>query len=226
MHLDIANAIPNHLGDAIQQIAPVILLRIEKGVLRTLSGGISGGAIGDLWPLVAPLTNTAERSCNRRSSPQWFVVVGECDPGPFRFSGSNAFPHPIPQIRQKPYFRMSRKGHVTGMLSVRFGPPKVHGHRSKPLSQSISYASFVCQKCADLVPLNRGNSLAMSRRLRSTLPERFVGTCRFGYIQLYAVIFRRNSRFCWVILQAGLHPLIDRCLWALFLASSISRRIT
>ena len=111
MHFDVGDAETHHLGNAVEQIAPVLLLRVEEAVLRALAGGVQWSVIGDARPFVAPMRNAAERCFNRRAHAQRFVVIGDCNPGTLWLRGPDAFPKAVFQIWQKPYFRVTREIH-------------------------------------------------------------------------------------------------------------------
>lgn len=58
MHFDIAHAKTNHLRDALEQIATVLFLRIEKAILRRLSAGVRRSVVGYARPSIAPASNS------------------------------------------------------------------------------------------------------------------------------------------------------------------------
>jgi hypothetical protein len=111
MHFNIADAKMHHLRYAVKQIAPILLLRVEEGVLRTLACGVSGRVLGDAWPLVTPTRDAAERSINRGTHAQRFIVIGDGNPGTLRLREPCTFPKAILQVRYKPEFCVSRELH-------------------------------------------------------------------------------------------------------------------
>jgi hypothetical protein len=66
MDLDIAEAAAHHLRDTVEQIAPILLLRVEEAVLGRLSVCVLGGLGGDLGPAIAPPGNSAEGGLDGR----------------------------------------------------------------------------------------------------------------------------------------------------------------
>jgi hypothetical protein len=57
--LDVSNAETHHLCERIYQITPILLLRIEEGVLRRLTISVAGHIIRNLWPAVTPATDAS-----------------------------------------------------------------------------------------------------------------------------------------------------------------------
>jgi hypothetical protein len=119
MHFDVADAKPRYLRNAIEQVAPVLFLRIEEAVLGLLAGGVSGRVIGNSRPLIAPPRDAAKRSGAGCTHPQRLVVIGEGNPGALRFCGSQSFAPAVPQIRCKPDFRVTGKIHGFDLPFVR-----------------------------------------------------------------------------------------------------------
>jgi hypothetical protein len=111
MHFRVADAETHHLRDAIKQIPPVFLLRVEEAVLRTLARGVSGRVVGNARPLVTPLRDAAERDFKRSTHPHWLVVIGHGNPSTLRLRGPHALPKAILQVRHKPDFCVSRELH-------------------------------------------------------------------------------------------------------------------
>ena len=111
MHFHIANAQTHHFGDAVEQVAPVLLLWVKEAVLRALSSRVPWSVIGNARPFVAPLRHPAERGFNGCAHAQRFVMIGDRNPGALWLCGSQAFPQPVLQIRPEPDFRVSRELH-------------------------------------------------------------------------------------------------------------------
>src|ERR1035441_9942314 len=61
MHFNVADPETYNLCQAIEQVAPVLFLRIEKAVLRALVRGVAGCVIGNPRPPVAPASDSAKR---------------------------------------------------------------------------------------------------------------------------------------------------------------------
>ena len=95
MHFHVADAETHHFRDAVEQIAPVLLLRVEEAVLWALARGVSGSVVGNARPFVAPARHAAERGFNRSAHAQRFVVIGDGNPGTLRLRGPRAFPQAV-----------------------------------------------------------------------------------------------------------------------------------
>ena len=111
MHFHVADAQTHHLRYAVEQCAPVLLLRVEKAVLWALSGRVSGSVVGNARPTIAPPRHAAQRGFNRSAHAQRLVVIGDGNPRARRPIRRLAFPKAILQIRHKPDFRVSWKLH-------------------------------------------------------------------------------------------------------------------
>jgi hypothetical protein len=111
VHFDVADTEANNLRYTVENIPPILLLRVEKAVLRTLACGISGGIVGNAWPSVAPPRNPAEGGFERNTHAPWFVVIGDGNPRALRLFRLSALPQAVLQIRQEPDFCVSRELH-------------------------------------------------------------------------------------------------------------------
>ena len=116
MHFDIAEAETHHLCNAVEQIAPVLLLRIEKTVLRALAGSVGGSVAGDSRQLVSPPRHSAKRDFDRCALTQRFEMIGDGDPGALWLREPQILPQAVPQIRRKPNLRVSRELHRMDLL--------------------------------------------------------------------------------------------------------------
>jgi hypothetical protein len=61
MDLDIRNPLARESGNTFQQVAAVLLLRVEKSILGALACGIPGSILGDARPPFAPPRNPRKR---------------------------------------------------------------------------------------------------------------------------------------------------------------------
>jgi hypothetical protein len=121
MHFHIPDAEPHYLRDAVEQIAPVLFLRVEKAVLGALICGIPWSGVGNARPLLTPLRDAAKRGFNGCAHAQRFVVIGNGNPGTLRLCEPRAFSKAVYQIRQKPNLCVSRKLHEMDFPLVRIG---------------------------------------------------------------------------------------------------------
>jgi hypothetical protein len=108
MHLNVGHTQTHHFGNAIKEITPVFLLRVEKAVLRAHPFAISGSIVGNSRPPLAPPSDARERSYHRSSHAQWFIVVRHSNPSALWLCSQFVLPKAVLQVRHKPDFRMSR----------------------------------------------------------------------------------------------------------------------
>ena len=80
MHLDIGNAETHDLRNSVEKVAPVLLLRIEEGVLGLIPCAVSWSILGNPWPFFPPERNARLRSLEGRAHAPGLIVVGDCDP--------------------------------------------------------------------------------------------------------------------------------------------------
>jgi hypothetical protein len=111
MHFYVADAEPHHLRNTINDISPVLLLRVEEAVLGALPRRISRSVVGNSRPVVTPMRNATESNFNRRTHSEWLIVVCDCYPGTFRLLMPNCLPKTIFQVRREPKFCVSREFH-------------------------------------------------------------------------------------------------------------------
>lgn len=120
VHFYIAHAETHHLSYAINNVAPVLFLGIEKAVLRTLSGGVWGCVAGNARPFIAPQGYAAERSFNGGMAAERLVMIGDGDPCALWAGGTNAFTQPVLEVRREPEFCVSWKLNSVDLPFVRF----------------------------------------------------------------------------------------------------------
>jgi hypothetical protein len=111
MHFHVGDSQPHHLRNAVEQIAPVLLLRIEEGVLRALARGVPRSVTGNARPHLAPLGHAPQRGLNRCAHAQRFVVIRDGNPGALRLRAPRDLPQAALQIRPKPDIRVARELH-------------------------------------------------------------------------------------------------------------------
>jgi hypothetical protein len=64
VHLDITYAEMYYLPYAVEDVSPILFLRVEKAVLRTLAIAISGSIVGNPRPSVTPFRDAGQRGFN------------------------------------------------------------------------------------------------------------------------------------------------------------------
>jgi hypothetical protein len=116
MHIHVGNPEANDFRYAVEQIATVLFLRVEEGVLRPLARSVAGCVIRNPWPFIAPTSDTAKRGLKGSAHAQRLIVIGDRNPCTLRLGAPRAFPQAVLQIRHKPEFCVSRKVHGIDLL--------------------------------------------------------------------------------------------------------------
>ena len=147
MHFHVADSQSHHLRDAVENIPPVLFLRVEKAVLGALARGVTGSVVRNARPPVAPPRQAAEGGFNGGAHAQRFVVIGDGDPGALRLRGPHAFSQAVLQVRKKPDFCMSREVHG---IDLPFACPL--SRRKAPETEKLSLSmERVCGSCQRLL---------------------------------------------------------------------------
>jgi hypothetical protein len=92
VYFDVTDTEAHDLRNPIDNILPVLFLRVEETILRALAIGIARSIVGNSWPHVAPTADAAKRQFHGRTHAQWLVVIGDDDPRAFRLPRLRAFP--------------------------------------------------------------------------------------------------------------------------------------
>jgi hypothetical protein len=64
MYLDIADSEAHYFGYVVEQVATILLLRVENAVLGALTCGVSGSVVRNTRPILAPLRHAGKRGFN------------------------------------------------------------------------------------------------------------------------------------------------------------------
>jgi hypothetical protein len=111
VNLDIAYAAADHLRDTVEQVAPILLLRVKEAVLWRLTVDVLWGIGRDARPTVAPASHSAEGGLHGRSQAQGLIVIRYRNPDAPRGWFARTTPESLLHIGQEPELSMSWKLH-------------------------------------------------------------------------------------------------------------------
>jgi hypothetical protein len=102
MDFDIADSLSGHLCERFQQFAPVLLLRVEEAVSRTVARGISRCSICDTGPDLLPTSHTAKSHLHGNLLTKWLVMIRDGNPKPPGFGPAYKASCSITEVPGKP----------------------------------------------------------------------------------------------------------------------------